>query len=77
MKPLARHDKIAERIIKVEGLAFALAASVGKELDTARAFLKEAICRELESEFNRGAELQRRSMEGNALMDDLEKMINR
>lgn len=74
---MKRHDDIAERIIKLEGLAFALACLTQKELDTARAMLKERISRELESEFNRGAELQRRSMEGNALMDELERTINR
>jgi hypothetical protein len=72
---MKRHNDTAERIIKVEGLAFALASLVGKELDTARAMLKDAIVKALRDEFDRGAELQRRSMEGNALIDEIEGLI--
>lgn len=76
---MKRHQDAAERIIKLEGLAFALAASVGKgdELGEARAMLKDAIVRELRNAFADGAALCRRSMEGNALMDEIEAAIQR
>jgi len=74
---MKRHNDTAERIIKLEGFAFALASLTGKELPEARAMLKAAILNALQDEFNRGAELQRRSMEGNAQIDALERMINR
>lgn len=76
--PRPRHDKLAERIIASEGLTFALAVSVGKEGDLrkAREYLKKAICRALADEFARGAELQRRSMESNALIDEIETQMS-
>lgn len=58
--PILRHDEIAESIIKCEGLTFALACHVGKEIPAARALLKDAICKALASEFLHGAEIQRR-----------------
>lgn len=72
---LEQHEKIAERIIKSEGLAFALASSVGRgdDLRQARGFLRDAIVMALGTEFSRGAELQRRSMESNAQIDALER----
>ena len=51
-----RREEVAERIIKSEGLAFALASSVGKEGDIreARTYLKKAIVGALATEFERG-----------------------
>lgn len=74
-----RHDDIAERIITTEGLTFSLAAFAGNgnDLREARRYLKEAICRALASEFAQGSELQRRTMESNAIMDRLEKDMAR
>ena len=57
MSVMKRHDEAAERIIKNEGLAFALASKVGKEGDLreARGLLKTAIIKALESEWDRGS----------------------
>jgi len=52
-----RQMAAAERIIKREGLAFALAASVGKELAATRAMLVEAIAIALSEEFRHGCEM--------------------
>ena len=53
---MKRHDDTAEHIVTCEGLAFALASSVGKtgDLLEARGYLKAAIAKALEDEFNRG-----------------------
>lgn len=77
--PIPRHDETAERIIKTHGLNFALAC-VGKDgnaLSEARRYLKTAICQALAEEFTKGAELQRRSMEGNKLMDEIEATLEK
>lgn len=74
-----RHDDIAERIITTEGLAFSLAslAGTGGDLREARGYLKDAICRALASEFAQGSELQRCTMESNAMMDRIEQDMAR
>ena len=47
---MKRHDDIAESIIKLEGLAFALACFACREVPSARAMLKTRIVLELERE---------------------------
>lgn len=55
MFPKPSHYATAEKIITTQGLAFALAVSVGKEGDlrTAREMLKGAIAHALAAEFER------------------------
>ena len=74
---ITRHEKIAERIVTTDGLAFALATKFGnaEDLREARELLKTAICNALADELLHGAELQRRSSETNAQIDELEKML--
>jgi hypothetical protein len=53
---MKRHEEIAEKIITTEGLMFALASAGGKEGDLrkARGYLKLAIVKALESEWQSG-----------------------
>lgn len=76
---MRRHDEIAESIIVMQGLNFALASIINDAdaLREARRDLKEAIRLALAAEFSRGAELQRRSMESNKLMDEIEATLEK
>jgi hypothetical protein len=68
---LEKHEGIAERIIEREAFEYALCKGVGER--EARGRLKHAIVMALGTEFSRGAELQRRSMESNAEIDRIER----